>query len=180
MAKASLTSLELLLLALVEQGCNTPYRLKEDAGISVGAALPALKRLESRRLVERAEQSARNKQEFELTSFGKKAMASETKRLLAELRAGQSNEAESVLRLAALALSNKQGSVAVSLLKNAGLARRQLTKLKSEERGAIDTTDLASIYRTMTEACASARSKAEADALIILADHFSQRKVRKS
>ena len=179
MTKASLTSLELLLLALVEQGCNTPYRLKEDAGISIGAALPALNRLKDRGLLKRAEQSARNKQEFEVTAVGKKAIGSEAKRLLAEFRAGQPHEAESVLRLAALALSHKRPRVAASLLRNTGLARRQLTKLKSEERGPIDTTNLAAIYRTMNEACARARSKAEAEALITLAAQLRGRKVRK-
>jgi DNA-binding PadR family transcriptional regulator len=180
MAKASLTSLELLLLALVEQGCNTPYRLKEVAGISVGAALPALNRLRNRGLLERAAQSARNKQEFEVTAVGKKAIASETKRLLSELKTAQSSDAESVLRLAALAFFKRQGRVAASLLKDAGLARRKLAKLKSEERGPIDLADLASIYRTINEACASERSKAEAEALIILADQLSRYKVKKS
>jgi DNA-binding PadR family transcriptional regulator len=179
MTKAGLTSLELLLLALVEEGCNTPYRLKENAGISVGAALPALNRLKSRGLLGRAEQSARNKQEFEVTSLGKKTIASEIKRQLAEVRAGHSYDAESVLRLSALEFSKRRGRAAASLLKDAGLARRQLIKLNSEDRGAIDTTDLASIYRTVTEACASARSKAEAEALITLGDQLSRLRVGK-
>lgn len=179
MAKDSLTSLELLLLALVEQGCDTSYRLKEGAGISIGAALPALNRLKDRGLLKRAEQSARNKREFELTALAKKAMGSEMKRLLAELRAGQPHEAESALRLAALALSQKRPRVAASLLRNTGLARRQLTKHQSEERGPIDTTNLATIYRTMNEACARARSKAEAEALVALAGQLRGRKVRK-
>jgi DNA-binding MarR family transcriptional regulator len=178
MAKTSLTSLELLLLALVEQGCNTPYRLKEDAGISIGAALPALNRLRTRGLLERAAQSARNKQEFEVTAGGKKAIASGTKHLLSELKTAQSSDAESVLRLAALAFFKRQGRVAASLLKDAGLARRKLARLK--ERGPMDIADLASIYRTMNEACASERSKAEAEALIALADQLSRYKVRKS
>jgi DNA-binding PadR family transcriptional regulator len=176
MAPMTLTSLELLLLALVEQGCNTPYRLKEDAGISVGAALPALNRLKSRGLLERAEQAARNKQEFDVTARGRKAIVSEAKRLLAELKSVPSNDAESVLKLAALAVSKNQHRVGASLLKNVGVARRQLTKFTLEERAAIDTTNLASIYRTMTEACTSARSKAEAEALITLANHLGRQK----
>jgi DNA-binding PadR family transcriptional regulator len=180
MTKAALTSLEVLLLALVEQGCNTPYRLKEDAGISVGAALPALNRLKSRGLLERATQSARNKQEFEVTARGKKAIVSETKRLLAELRTGQFNDVESALRLAALTLSKNQAPAAESLLKNTGLARRQLAKLQSKECGAISTEGLASIYRTMNGIRALARSAAEAEALVALADQISRRKIRKS
>jgi DNA-binding PadR family transcriptional regulator len=180
MTKAALTSLELLLLALVEQGCNTPYRLKEDAGISVGAALPALNRLKSRGLLERAAQSARNKQEFEVTARGKKAIMSETKRLLAELGTGRSIDVESALRLAALTLTKNQAGAAESLLKNTGLARRQLAKLHSKECVAISTEDLAAIYRSMNGICASARSGAEAEALVTLADQISRRKIRKS
>jgi DNA-binding PadR family transcriptional regulator len=180
MTKAALTSLEVLLLALVEQGCNTPYRLKEDAGISVGAALPALNRLKSRGLLERAAQAARNKQEFEVTARGKKAIVSETKRLLAELGTGQFNDVESALRLAALTLSNNQAPAAESLLKNTGLGRRQLAKLQSKECGAISTEGLASIYRTMNGIRALARSAAEAEALVALADQISRRKIRKS
>lgn len=179
MAKSALTSLELLLLALVEQGCNTPYRLKQDAGISIGAALPALNRLNSRGLLERAAQAARNKQEFEITALGKKAIVRETKHLLGELRTAQSNDTESALRLAALALLKKQVRLASSLLKNMGLARREMTRLKAEEHGPIDTTDLASAYRTMNEACVSARSLAEAEALITLADELRRRRVKK-
>ena len=130
-------------------------------------------------MLKRAEQSARNKQEFELTAVGKKAISSEAKRLLAEFTAGQPHDAESVLRLAALALSQKRDRVAASLLRSTALARRQLTKLKWEERAPVDTMNLASIYRTMNEACATARSKAEAEALIALADQLSPRKVRK-
>ena len=180
MTKAALTSLEVLLLALVEQGCNTPYRLKEDAGISVGAALPALNRLKSRGLLERATQSARNKQEFEVTARGKKAIVSETKRLLAELRTGQSNDVESALRLAALTLSKNQAPAAESLLKNTGLARRQLAKLQSKECGAISTEDLASIYRSMNAYAPRRGPELRQKRSSRLADQISRRKIRKS
>ena len=104
---------------------------------------------------------------------------SETKRLLAELKTGRSIDRESALRLAALTLSKNQACDAESLLKNTGLARRQLANLQSKECGAISTEDLASIYRTMNAICASARSGAEAEALVTLADQIS-RKVRKT
>src|SRR6185437_16384140 len=114
MTAGTLTTLELLLLALVDRGCNTPYRLKQAAGISVGAALPALNRLKDRKLLQRAEEAARNKQEFEVTSVGKKALASEMKRMLNEARERPPNDVESVLRLAGLAFFSKRPKIAVS------------------------------------------------------------------
>jgi hypothetical protein len=67
--KTALTSLELFLLELIKDGANTPYLLKEKAGVSVGAALPALNRLAERGLIRRGTAAARNKQESYLLDF---------------------------------------------------------------------------------------------------------------
>jgi DNA-binding PadR family transcriptional regulator len=177
MTAAPLTTLELLLLALVDRGWNTPYRLKEAAGISVGATLPALNRLQERGLLKRAEIAARNKQEFEATSAGKKAVISEMKRLLKEYRERPPNDAESGLRLAALAFFSKRRGIAASLLKKTGEARRRLAKVRSEEAGNVVATDLATLYRRMGEACEAARSEAEAEAMIALAGQLKRIKI---
>jgi DNA-binding PadR family transcriptional regulator len=166
-----------MLLAMVDQGWNTPYRLKEAAGISVGAALPALNRLQGRGLLKRAEIAARNKQEFELTAAGKKAMTSELKRLLKEYREAPPNDAESALRLAALTFFSKRRGIAASLLKDAGGVRRRLARLKTEEAGKLVTTDLPTLYRSMVEACEAARSEAEGKAMIILAAQLKRIKI---
>jgi DNA-binding PadR family transcriptional regulator len=177
MSEATLTTLEVLLLAMVDQGWKTPYRLKEAAGISVGAALPALNRLQGRGLLKRAEVAARNKQEYELTAAGKKAMTSELKRLLKEYRETPPHDSESALRLAALAFFSKRRGIAASLLKNTGEARRRLARLKAEEVGRVVATDLAALYRRMGEACEAARSQAEAEALISLASQLKRIKI---
>jgi DNA-binding PadR family transcriptional regulator len=177
MSEVTLTTLELLLLSLVDRGWKTLYRLKDAAGISVGAALPALNRLQDRGLLKRAEVAARNKQEFDVTSAGMKAMTREMKRLLQECRETSPNDVESVLRLAALAFFSKRRGTAVSLLNNAGEARRRLAKLRSEEIGNVVATDLAILYRRMGEACEAARSEAEAEAMITLAAQLKRIKI---
>jgi DNA-binding PadR family transcriptional regulator len=177
MSEVTLTTLEVLLLSLVDRGWKTLYRLKDAAGISVGAALPALNRLHDRGLLKRAEVAARNKQEFDVTSSGKKALTSEMKRLLQEYRETPPNDAESALRLAALAFFSKRRGIAVSLLKRTGEARRRLAKLRSEEIGNVVATDLAALYRRMGEACEAARSEAEAEAMIALAGQIKRIKI---
>jgi DNA-binding PadR family transcriptional regulator len=177
MAIVTLTSLEIMLLALVDRGWSTPYRLKEAAGISVGAALPALNRLLGRGLLKRAEIAARNKQEFEVTPAGKKVMNGEIKRLFKQFKETPPSDAESALRLAALAFFHKRRGTAVALLKSAGEARRQMAKLRSEDASQLVTTDLAALYRNMSEACDVARSEAEATAIITLANKVKRLKI---
>ena len=172
----SLTSLELFLLALVEQGHDTPYRLKQAAGISVGAALPALNRLNDRKLLHRAEVEARNKQEFTLTALGRKALVQESKRLLSEFTETPPKDSESALRLAALAFFAGKQRVAVSLLKSTGEARRRSTG-KSEGSAQLLTTDVAALYRSMAQICDTARSEADAGALITLAGQLKRLKI---
>jgi DNA-binding PadR family transcriptional regulator len=177
MSEVTLTTLELLLLSLVDRGWKTLYRLKDAAGISVGAALPALNRLQDRGLLKRAEVAARNKQEFDVTSAGMKAMTREMKRLLQECRETPPNDAESALRLAALAFFSKRRVVAASLLKSTGEARRRLARLRSEEAGNLVATDLAALYRRLGEVCEAARSEAEAEAMITLAGQLKRIKI---
>jgi DNA-binding PadR family transcriptional regulator len=174
MSETTLTTLEVLLLALVDQGWKTPYRLKEAAGISVGAALPALNRLQSQGLLKRAEVAARKKQEFDVTSAGKKAVSNEMKRLLKDCRETPPNDAESALRLAALAFFSKRRGIAVSLLKSTGEVRRRQARLRSEQATNVVATDLATLYRRMGEACEAARSEAEAEAMITLAGQLKR------
>src|SRR5216684_2048362 len=106
MAAAPLTTLELFLLTLIGQGLNTPYQLKATAGLSVGATLPALNRLQDRKLLQRAEVAARNKQEFEVTPAGKKVMNNEAKRLFRQFTETPPNDAEAAVRLATFAFFN--------------------------------------------------------------------------
>jgi DNA-binding PadR family transcriptional regulator len=175
----TLTTLEVFLLALIEQGLDTPYRLKQAAGISVGAALPALNRLTDRKFLHRAEVEARNKQEFALTAPGKRALTNETKRLLREFKETPPKDSESALRLAAMAFFVGKPLVAVSLLKSAGETRRR-SKGKSEIPAQLLATNMAALYRSMAEVCDTARSEADAGALIALAGQLKRIKIPSS
>jgi DNA-binding PadR family transcriptional regulator len=70
------SSLELLILALLKQGLSTTYDLQVQAGVSLGASVPALKRLAAAKLVTRKEVGRRL--EFSITREGEKALASWT------------------------------------------------------------------------------------------------------
>lgn len=176
MVDSPLTSLELFLLNLVSQGLNTPYLLKMSAGLSVGATLPALNRLNGRKLLQRAATAARNKQEFEVTPLGKKIMTSETKRLLAQAKTTPPSDTESTLRLAALAFFFKKRDAAMTLLRSVGESRLSLAQVKAKKFDHVATSDLPNIYRNLSETCEAARLEAEGHTLIALAAKFKKSK----
>src|SRR4051812_253399 len=97
------SSLDLFLLGLINSGVNTPYLFRERARLSVGATLPALKRLEMERLITRGEKLQRNRQEFKLTAAGKRKFRTQLSRLSQEYRDDPPVDSESVLRVASLA-----------------------------------------------------------------------------
>jgi len=76
------SSLDLFLLGLIQSGVDTPYLLRERARLSIGATLPALKRLEGMRLVARGLKGQRDKQQFVLLSAGKRALKTQLDRFL--------------------------------------------------------------------------------------------------
>jgi hypothetical protein len=177
MVDSPLTSLELFLLNLVAQGLNTPYVLKSSAGLSVGATLPALSRLKKRKLLQRAEVAARNKQEFEVTPLGKKIMISETKRLLAQAKTTPPTDTESTLRLAAIAFFSKKRDAAMTLLRSVGESRLRLAQVKTKDFTHVATADLPGLYRSLSETCEAARLQAEGHSLIALAAKFKKTKI---
>jgi DNA-binding MarR family transcriptional regulator len=70
------SSLEVLILALLKQGLTTTYDLLARAGLSLGATVPALKRLVAVQLV--TKKTSGRKFEFSLTREGEKLLASWT------------------------------------------------------------------------------------------------------
>jgi hypothetical protein len=50
-----IASLDLLILSLVEGGIDTPYRWQTQAGLSLGATLPAAQRFACQAICERAQ-----------------------------------------------------------------------------------------------------------------------------
>ena len=79
---------------------STPYDLQSRAGISQGASLPALRRLETAGFVIKGEESARRRLEYQVTGRGMKHLESSWKALL-QSRTG---DLDALLRAACVAL----------------------------------------------------------------------------
>ena len=78
----SASDIDLLLLALVQRGLQTPYDLKTRAGLSVGTAAPVLARLEEGGWIEADKAGARRSRRFSITKAGEKRLKLEWRNLL--------------------------------------------------------------------------------------------------
>ena len=175
MAKTSLTSLELFLLELIKEGANTPYLLKEKAGVSVGAALPALNRLADRGLIRRGTASARNRQEYELTAAGRKASTLALEELLEAAIGTPPSDTDSLLRVIALALAEHKKKDAVEILSRAVQARASLARARTGKTLYTENGDLATLYRALAGAWDLARLRAEEGTLRLLSRRLRAR-----
>jgi len=99
--KRARMDLELFVLALASRGLATPYDLKTSAGISPGASIPVLNRLEQGGYLRRGEGGPRNRQEFFITAKGSNLLENSWRALF---QAAPSTDLDAVLRTAALAL----------------------------------------------------------------------------
>lgn len=99
--KRARVDLELFVLALAGRGLATPYDLKTSAGISPGASVPVLNRLEQGGYLRRGEGGPRNRQEYGMTAKGRALLENSWRALF---QAAPSTDLDAVLRTAALAL----------------------------------------------------------------------------
>ncbi len=165
------SSLDLFLLGLVETGVDTPYLFRERAGLSVGATLPALKRLEQARFVERQEKAARNKQQFKTTKSGRLYLRSQLKHIMERYAAQPPTDVESVLRAASLTMSLGDSNAAQNCLRSAAQDReRRAAALKAT---AISRPQLSGFYSYWVSLVQSARLHAEAETLANVATEIS-------
>lgn len=118
--KRSRDDLELFILALLKHGIRSSYDLLVRGGLSPGASLPALDRLENAGFVERGRALARGRVEYSLTSMGARHLERGWKPLLESA----SDDFEVVVRIAALALlMGEKTTIVARFLK--GVARRK-------------------------------------------------------
>jgi len=73
--------IDLLILALVQRGLQTPYDLRVRAGLSVGTTAPVLARLEQSGWIEADEAGVRRSRRFSITKTGAKNLESQWKNL---------------------------------------------------------------------------------------------------
>ena len=148
----SLTSLDVFLLALIDSGVATSYGMREQAGVSVGASRPAMRRLKKLGLVEHGKAEARNKLAFRLTQRGRRAIVAGLEYLLDEFRATPPSDTESILRIASLAASKGKKLAAVRLLKDAaGDFSRRAKEIG--DKGTETESVVAGMYQAMLASC---------------------------
>jgi hypothetical protein len=162
--------LDVFILSLVKQEVNTLYLLKREAGVSIGAASPALRRMEKNFLVilrqpevvkgrgRKVQSRNRSKREYDVVPVSNSAPIVWLDRLREEMP----TDTESVARIVALADAYQRMNVAQKALKKAIAERRKRTVQAPISTG---RSTVAARYRSIVQACESAKAKAEAAAL---------------
>lgn len=112
-----LGSLDLFLLMLLRDGVNTPYTWSSRAGISLGASLPAVRRLIGRGLIREIAKGPRGRREFALTRLGENELKNVRAHLEDALREPP-RDVESILRLGCCALASGRRQIGIELLRN--------------------------------------------------------------
>src|SRR3954454_16452382 len=82
------TDLDLFVLALIADGVATPYELKQHAGLSPGATIPALDRLLLAGMVRQGKPGPRGRIEYRVTRAGAKNLATCWKEFLEKAPSG--------------------------------------------------------------------------------------------
>jgi DNA-binding PadR family transcriptional regulator len=163
------TSLQLLLLALISEGVATPYDVYRRANISVGASLPALEKLLTEGFVKKRKPASRGRTQFEITAKGKSTLRSWPGIQQATVTEG-TRDIEVLMRFATLAWTGNKKRVAIELLEDAAKNRRQKAMVQN-----VDLSSPASVYHWMRTISAQNRERAE-----ILALRSIIRELRKS
>jgi DNA-binding PadR family transcriptional regulator len=156
-----LSTLDLLLLIAVESGIVTPYALLVTSGLSVGATIPALKRLSERGFLTKGEPESRGRQEFRLTARGKQQLA-KLSQALATLPSSELNETESLVRALALAVYCGDEAIFQKLAQESEQKRHE--RLAASHSAVEDTPkpgDTVALYRWMLARVAAAKLQAE-------------------
>jgi DNA-binding PadR family transcriptional regulator len=161
------SSLEVFILALISQGLTTTYVLQSEAGLSLGATVPALNRMAKTKLVSMKIEGRRH--EFALTKAGEKAL-----RDWRPPSGRASTDFDDVLRTVFLTISlNRNVGAATELLAQAARARSRAAKDCADElRGRrLDVKNLdAAAYRWMRLTSEQHRLAAESKALQVIFD----------
>lgn len=118
------SSLDLFILALIMKGTTTPYSINQQAGISLGASVPALRRLQKRGWVKNGRAGERNRQEFAVTPLARKGFRAAFDSQV-DIHLSSHTTLESSLRLVILALKRRKKAVAIALLEAALRSRKR-------------------------------------------------------
>jgi DNA-binding PadR family transcriptional regulator len=170
-------SLEILILALVERGQNTPYALRETAGISLGASIPALRRLQETGEV--THRVAGRRHEFVLTPAGRKRLKTSWE---SDLKQHVPSEYDAILRSGYLfwLLSDDKKDGASQYLREAAKARGRFAadrRAKAEQLLAeFEASSDGNLYRWMRALSEAARASTDAVTLRKIAKTLERRR----
>lgn len=156
--------LDIFILSQLDRGCETPYDLLRQAGLSLGASTPALRRLTETGLITRVDgqgTTKRPRHQYKLTASGKRSAREGWKQHIVGSKT--SGDLDSILRL-------------VDMAKHYGGANRELAtfleKVTSQRQRAAEQAELAvsqrngmNDYVTLRLRCDAGRFAAEATAL---------------
>ena len=138
--------LDMFLLELVRGGLVTPYDWQTRARTSLGASLPAARRLVMAGLLKRTVDGPRGRHEYALTARGRDEVDS-LDGYLEEALATQPTDTESSIRLACLAAAINDDRLAKKFLWNASkVARKRSAAMKKSKFQIRSSPGLARLY----------------------------------
>ena len=120
-------SLEVFVLAMIDRGVSTPYDLRERAALSVGASIPALRRLEKEGQVAHTVSGRRH--EYSLTAAGRRRLRTSWQQ---DLDRHEATDFDGVLRTAYLSWLLGGPQHASRFLSTAARARRRTAESRRE------------------------------------------------
>jgi hypothetical protein len=160
--------LDLFILKLVQDGVRTPYDWQAKAGISLGASLPAVRRVLSQGHLKEEERGPRGRRTFSLTRSGKDIVRKIGDHLEERIEQAGS-DLETVLRLLCIAVSARKYTLATNLLRRAAGSYEGHAQDAHARVGVPTTGDPAHVLYTAAMAyCDSLNQKATAGSLISL------------
>lgn len=163
-----LRTLDLFILTLIKQGTPTPYGWQARAGVSLGASLPAVKRLLASDLVTEAEKGSRGRREFRITRSGWQALQ-DIDLNLEEAWDERPTDLESVLRLACMWMSEGKTDLAKKLLLQAAEEHGKRSR-RAKRRASVPAkrSSVAELYSAALAHCDASRQEATAKSLAAL------------
>lgn len=166
------TDLDLFVLALIDGGVATPYELRQHAGLSPGATIPALERLLQSGMVRQGKPGSRGRVEYRMTRTGAKGLATGWGGLVAE---GPTGDLDVDLRVALLALwIGGDCKAATGFLKQAANHKLNRIEAREDDGEAAAPASLAEWYRKLRSASASALLRSESAAALVMAKELSK------
>jgi DNA-binding PadR family transcriptional regulator len=167
--------LDMFLLGLVRDGLITPYDWQTKARISLGASLPAVRRLLVSDLLIKAAIGPRGRHEYALTDKGRDALRNLKRYLERVLRESPPGDLETALRLASLAGGIKQDQMAEDfLLRAAAFSEERHDAAKRRLFDRPFTSRLGGLYSLASNHCEIEQQEAAAKLLRSLSRSWSK------